>query len=117
MPGAGVRAYNRPMTPRGLLASLIAMLLIAAASTGAETRAGGGADCAIAVSAGTPHGCCAWPDMPGCASACAVPAAAVGQAADQSVFAARWAPNAGCGSPARIDSRPPDTAPPKRFSA
>lgn len=105
------------MILKRLLASLIAVALIAGLPGGGYAACAAGADCAMVSSVNADEGCCGGTDMPSCAIACGLHMAAVGDAADRLAAAADPAPRAGADTHARLLAGPPDTAPPKSISA
>lgn len=103
---------------RRLLASLIALSLIAGLPAIASTAAAA-ADCVtLATSASSDDGCCGGADMAGCELACAVASstAAVGKTAELTPPAIAAAPLACLIASPDSPARPPDTAPPKALS-
>lgn len=100
------------MILRRLLTALVLLALIA----GHPMAAPAGTECQT-VAAAADSGCCGTGDMASCVLACSVPAAAVGRASARVAPLDAGAPLDGPASTTRSFSRPPDTAPPKLFSA
>ncbi|HEX2140238.1 MAG TPA: hypothetical protein VHG33_11055 [Woeseiaceae bacterium] len=100
-----------------LLASLIALTLIAGVPAIASTAAAS-ADCVALTSASSDDGCCGGADMARCALACAVASstAAVGNTAEAVPVMLSAAPLACIIASPDSPARPPDTAPPKPLS-
>lgn len=101
-----------------LLASLIALTLIAGLPAIASTAAAV-ADCVTLTSvASSDDGCCGGADMSGCDLVCAVASstAAVGRTTEPVPTPLGAAPLAGLTASPESPARPPDTAPPKALS-
>lgn len=103
------------MTFRTLLASLIALTLLA--SLPATHVQAAASDCASAVSAPAADDCCDTGDMASCFFACSAAPAAVGKAGADAVPFHTASPLDNAAAQARSVSRPPETAPPKPLSA
>lgn len=105
------------MTLRRLFATLIALAVMTAAPGLAPASAAAGADCPILGAQSADNGCCGGTDMSSCSLPCTLALAAIGRAADSFAAVADYSPLQTCRTGARSVSRPPDTAPPKTFSA
>lgn len=102
------------MTLRKLLASIVAVTLLAGLSALAPVQAAEG-DCATV--SGPADGCCGGADMAGCPMACSMVHAAIGSTVAQDVPVSAGSPLERDAAFTRSVSRPPDTTPPKFFSA
>ena len=98
---------------RRLLASLLAVTLIAGLPVASAQAAG--PDCVTTSDIAAGDGCAS--DMAGCMVACAAAVAAVGESNAYVVPLYAGSPLDGTEAQTRSVSRPPDTAPPKPFAA
>lgn len=105
------------MTLRRLLASLIALTMVAAAPGLAQASVAPGGDCVTVSSPAAEDGCCGGAaDVSSCSLPCFMGQAAIGETAADFMPLLDGSPLEDYAVRARPVSRPPDTAPPKLLS-